>query len=378
MSGFVFFAIFVTGFHNTEHTTRFSAPSAPTDLSLETSSLEKRTNQKDQCKCFALIGVLEVKLELLSQALEDTNTKKSATWKKVDEEFCSLNEYLALSIPGLLAARKGMQLSDAAEKIATTSIVDRGVMESRLIVWGHSPEKSCQRSRQSRSLVVSLLSSTTNGFTQTGYIGSQANLSTTKGTDAVEGASLTWAERAKHAELAALFSITDDKVATLLAGDSGVPRNTKERRPQPNKRREIRQIRKLLTDFLVQSTTKTNLVDERQAVNGKNKTDPGKLSESPIRCISPLNIVDPYRFTSVKISLPILSTSTAPTGALMAFMYGEVRQPKIHVAMAESRPPYEFLWLARSSLCSYFFPTKCVTRSHKTPTVHLIYAETPN
>ncbi|GAA47448.1 hypothetical protein CLF_100374 [Clonorchis sinensis] len=35
-------------------------------------------------KCFALIGLLNAKLELLSKALADTNTKKAATWTKFD------------------------------------------------------------------------------------------------------------------------------------------------------------------------------------------------------------------------------------------------------------------------------------------------------
>ncbi|KER24350.1 hypothetical protein T265_07954 [Opisthorchis viverrini] len=54
----------------------------------------------------ALIGILDAKLERLSKALEDSNTKNAT---KVDKELSSLNEYLAISIPGPLAAEKVIQ-----------------------------------------------------------------------------------------------------------------------------------------------------------------------------------------------------------------------------------------------------------------------------
>ncbi|KER33826.1 hypothetical protein T265_00283 [Opisthorchis viverrini] len=62
--------------------------------------------QRDQCQCSALIGILDVKLERLSGALEDSDTKNAETWTKVDKELASLNEYPAISIPGPLAAKK--------------------------------------------------------------------------------------------------------------------------------------------------------------------------------------------------------------------------------------------------------------------------------
>ncbi|GAA51542.1 hypothetical protein CLF_106354 [Clonorchis sinensis] len=82
------------------------------------------------CKCYSLINVLTAKLELLSKALTDANTKNAAIWTKVDKEDSSLNEYLALSTPGPLAEKKDTQLSDAAVKTATASLVDRRVRES--------------------------------------------------------------------------------------------------------------------------------------------------------------------------------------------------------------------------------------------------------
>ncbi|GAA55266.1 hypothetical protein CLF_107506 [Clonorchis sinensis] len=82
-------------------------------------------NHTDQCECSSLIDVLAAKLELLSKALTDANTKNAAIWTKVDKELSSLNKYLALSTPGLLAAKKVIQLSDAAIKTATASLVDR-------------------------------------------------------------------------------------------------------------------------------------------------------------------------------------------------------------------------------------------------------------
>ncbi|KAG5455305.1 hypothetical protein CSKR_105142 [Clonorchis sinensis] len=56
-------------------------------------------NQEVQCKCSSLIGILDAKLELLSSALEDANTKNAAARAKVDKELSSLNGYLVLFIP---------------------------------------------------------------------------------------------------------------------------------------------------------------------------------------------------------------------------------------------------------------------------------------
>ncbi|GAA55958.1 hypothetical protein CLF_109457 [Clonorchis sinensis] len=84
-------------------------------------------NYTDRCKSSSLIDVLAAKLELLAKALTDANTKNAAIWTKVDKEISSLNEYPALSTPGPLAAKNVIQLSDAAIKTATVSLVDRRV-----------------------------------------------------------------------------------------------------------------------------------------------------------------------------------------------------------------------------------------------------------
>ncbi|KER21288.1 hypothetical protein T265_10349 [Opisthorchis viverrini] len=91
---------------------------------------------KDHCQCSALIGILDAKIERLSKALEDSGAKNAATWAKVDKEHSSLNQYLAMSIPGPMAEKKVIQLSDAAIKTATASLVERRLRENRLIIWG--------------------------------------------------------------------------------------------------------------------------------------------------------------------------------------------------------------------------------------------------
>ncbi|GAA51500.1 hypothetical protein CLF_106260 [Clonorchis sinensis] len=83
--------------------------------------------------------------------------RNAAIWTKVDKELSSLNEYLALSTPGLLAAKKVIQLSDAAIKTATASLVDRRVRESRLIIWG-SFSRKVTPTKQAQSLLGSVLS----------------------------------------------------------------------------------------------------------------------------------------------------------------------------------------------------------------------------
>ncbi|GAA47183.1 hypothetical protein CLF_100055 [Clonorchis sinensis] len=96
-----------------------------TEKAIKNKTNSSLPNHTDQCKCSSLIDVLATKIELLSKALTDANTKNAAIWTKVDKELSSLNEYLALSTPGLLAAKKVIQLSDAAIKTATASLVDR-------------------------------------------------------------------------------------------------------------------------------------------------------------------------------------------------------------------------------------------------------------
>ncbi|KER20933.1 hypothetical protein T265_10621 [Opisthorchis viverrini] len=65
-----------------------------------------------------------------------SGAKNAATWTKVDKERSSLNEYLTISIPGPLASKKVIQLSDAATKTATASLVDRRLRANRPIIWG--------------------------------------------------------------------------------------------------------------------------------------------------------------------------------------------------------------------------------------------------
>ncbi|GAA56332.1 hypothetical protein CLF_110614 [Clonorchis sinensis] len=416
-------------------------------------------NHTDQCKCSYLIDVLAAKLELFSKALTDANTKNAAIQTKVDRELSSLNEYLALPTPGQLAAKKFIQLSDAAIKTATASLVDRRVRESRPIIWGSfsrkiTPTKQAQlllgsvllkpdheslhadwlRQKGSKRTLGLLVTTSSPSAVQkilgrpvsvqkanptirhlsedrpldarklghsgnreevrkrlpdgansadpklkakpivvidpcapestpsqmaaipgSSFYSTTANPSNSKGSAALEEASLTWTERQKYAELSALLSITDVKgatvsstpksqpswtgsdersqaaeptgkpttcadvdigeccgnrttteavklpissstpskvaclivdtvvaqdldsqslkpdhgepdsppytqLATLIAGDSDVHTSAKARKMQPNKPYTIRQIRKLLAGFSVQSSEKTSLM----------------------------------------------------------------------------------------------------------------------
>ncbi|GAA56361.1 hypothetical protein CLF_110705 [Clonorchis sinensis] len=114
-------------------------------------------NKEESHKKQNQFPVLAAKLELLSKALTDANTKNAAIWTKVDKELSSLNENLALSTPGQLAGKKVIQLSDSAIKTATASLVDRRVSESRLIIWG-SFSRKIMPTKQAQSLLGSVLS----------------------------------------------------------------------------------------------------------------------------------------------------------------------------------------------------------------------------
>ncbi|GAA52744.1 hypothetical protein CLF_108738 [Clonorchis sinensis] len=200
-------------------------------------------NHTDQCKCSSLIDVLATKLELLSKALTDANTKNAAIWTKVDKELSSLNEYLALSTPGLLAAKKFIQLSDAAIKTATASLVDRRanptircLSEDRPLDArkpGHSSSREEMRKKlpdgaisadpklKAKPIVViapCAPESTPRQTTATpdsSFYSTTADPSNSIGSDALEEASLTWTERPKYVQLSALLSVTDVKGATV-------------------------------------------------------------------------------------------------------------------------------------------------------------------
>ncbi|GAA51771.1 protein kinase N, partial [Clonorchis sinensis] len=142
-------------------------------------------NHIDQCKCSSLIDVLATKLELLSKALTDANTKNAAIWTKVDKELFSLNEYLALPTPGLLAAKKVIRLSDAAIKTATPKQTTA------------TPDSS--------------------------FYSTSSDPSNSKCSGALERASLTWTERPKYVELSALLSVTDVKGAPVNSTPKSQP-----------------------------------------------------------------------------------------------------------------------------------------------------------
>ncbi|GAA54425.1 hypothetical protein CLF_102968 [Clonorchis sinensis] len=211
-------------------------------------------NQKVHFKCSALIGILDAKLELLSKALEDANTKNAATWTKVDEELSSLNEYLTLSTPGPLAAKKVIQLSDAGIKIAMASLVDRRKILGRAVSI-QKANPTIRRLSEDR-----LLDSRKLGHSSSREEHAEAN-------DRDPGQQFLLTHRRPPEFQRQQCSGGDKphvdgapKLATLIAGDSDVHTSTKERRLQPNKPHTIRQIRKLLAGFKVQSSAKTSLM----------------------------------------------------------------------------------------------------------------------
>ncbi|GAA47608.1 hypothetical protein CLF_100576 [Clonorchis sinensis] len=173
---------------------------------------------KTRCAMPYLQGLVVLQMHGFTErpAPEEANTKNATTWTKVDKELYSLNEYLALFIPGRLAAEKVIQLSDAAIKTAMESLVDRRVRMSSF-----TPSK-----------VVSLIVDTT-------VAQDPDNQSHKPGRSEPENPSYT-------------------QLARLIAGSSDT--NTKQRRLQPNKPHKIRKIRKPLAGFRVRSSAKTSFM----------------------------------------------------------------------------------------------------------------------
>jgi hypothetical protein len=94
-----------------------------------------------QCNCASMILALNAKIASLSKELMAANARNEATWMRVENELNSLNEYLATSIPGPLAAKKVIQLSDSAIKDATKTLVDQRSRETRILLWGSFPKQ---------------------------------------------------------------------------------------------------------------------------------------------------------------------------------------------------------------------------------------------
>ncbi|GAA55545.1 hypothetical protein CLF_108279 [Clonorchis sinensis] len=216
-------------------------------------------NHTVRCKCSSLIGVLAAKTELFSKALTDANTKNATTWTNVDKERFSLNEHLALSTLGPLAAKKVMQLSDAGIKTATASLTGyaRSEASKGLLVTLFPPSAvqkilgravriqkanpTIRRLAEDRPLDARELGPAVlgkrceKGFRMTpvrpipnlrpnrfnprqttttpdsSFCSTTADPSNSEDRDAMEEASLTWTERTKYVELSALLSITDVK-----------------------------------------------------------------------------------------------------------------------------------------------------------------------
>ncbi|GAA53099.1 hypothetical protein CLF_109527 [Clonorchis sinensis] len=290
----------------------------------------------------SLINVLAAKLELLCEALTDANTKKEAIWTKVDKELSSLNEYFALSTPGPLAAKKVIQLSDAAIKTATASLVDRRVrkilgravsiqkanptirrlpedrpLDARKLGHNSSREEVRKRLQDGASSADSKLKAkpivviapcapestprqtTTNP--DSSFHSTTADPSSSKGSDDLEEASLTWTGCPKYVELAALLSGPDSQslkpdhgepespsyaqLATLIAGESDVHPSAKERRLPPNKLYTILQIRKLLTGFKVQSSAKLSFMGAppKELLGAATQRSKPRSDNSPIK-----------------------------------------------------------------------------------------------
>ncbi|GAA52485.1 hypothetical protein CLF_108152, partial [Clonorchis sinensis] len=200
---------------------------------------------------------------LFSEALTDANTKNAAIWTKVDKELSSLNEYLAPSTPGPLAAKKFIQLSYAAIKTTTASLVNRRKILGRAVSvqkanptirrlsedrsldarkLGHSSSREEVRKRlpdgassadpklKAKPFVViapCAPESTPRQTTATpdsSFYSTTADPSNSIGSDALEEASLTWTERPKYVQLSALLSVTDVKGATV----NSTPKSTTE------------------------------------------------------------------------------------------------------------------------------------------------------
>ncbi|GAA50341.1 hypothetical protein CLF_104396 [Clonorchis sinensis] len=218
-------------------------------------------NHTVKCKCSSLIDVLAAKLELFSKALKDANTKNAATWTKVDKQLSSLNEYLALSTPCPLAAKKVIRLSDAAIKSATAFLVDRRKILERTVSiqkanpttsrlsedrpldarkLGHSSSGEQVRKRlldgassadpklKAKPIVVLAPCAPQSTRQTTATPGSSfhtttADPSNSIGSDALEEASLTLTEHPKYVELSALLSVAYVKGATVYSTPKSQP-----------------------------------------------------------------------------------------------------------------------------------------------------------
>ncbi|KAA3680178.1 uncharacterized protein DEA37_0009933 [Paragonimus westermani] len=88
------------------------------------------------CKCgYKASKDVSAQIATVEKALNDTQR----TLSDMKSELSSLNEYIALALPGAAAARKAVALSTAQIEEVATSLKDRALREKRLVLWGRFP-----------------------------------------------------------------------------------------------------------------------------------------------------------------------------------------------------------------------------------------------
>ncbi|KAA3677715.1 uncharacterized protein DEA37_0005469 [Paragonimus westermani] len=88
------------------------------------------------CKCsYKASKDVSAQIATVEKALNDTQR----TLSNMKSELRSLNEYIALALPGTAAARKAVALSTAQIEEVATSLKDRALREKRLVLWGRFP-----------------------------------------------------------------------------------------------------------------------------------------------------------------------------------------------------------------------------------------------
>ena len=101
-------------------------PADPADINAQ------HTLLPSECQCVPFLQKLEAKLDIVAESSALTQQ----AFLRVESELQSLNEYIALALPGHAAAKKALQISQQAIKEVAASITDAKLRQTRVIVWG--------------------------------------------------------------------------------------------------------------------------------------------------------------------------------------------------------------------------------------------------
>ncbi|KAA3681597.1 uncharacterized protein DEA37_0001520 [Paragonimus westermani] len=121
----------------------------PLNATLDPLLANPNKQKSGACKCgYKASKDVSAQIATVEKALNDTQR----TLSDMKSELSSLNEYIALALPGAADARNAVALSTAQIEEIATSLKDRALREKKLVLWGRFPTTRSPR-EQARAVL---------------------------------------------------------------------------------------------------------------------------------------------------------------------------------------------------------------------------------